>query len=146
MKTAAALLGKAIDDEKLLYGLVHCVRRAVAKNVAPPADLVAKLGLMTNAAVLLDIPDDRPLSTLIKYEAAWIVTNMASFNSDYCTELRNLGCVKKLISLIDTKRPDLAEQVHLDVTFYRLVCMGIGEHRGRQHCGAGRSSRGRHRV
>ena len=106
MKTVAEALCSPVYDEELLFGLVQCVRRAVALNTNPPIDLVVKLGLPEKIVALLEVPLDP-----IRIEAAWVITNIAAFKTEYCNIIRTLGCLKKLVTLLDTENMELDEQV-----------------------------------
>ena len=93
-------------EATVLYELMKHLRRIISTEKTYLIDLVFNLKLGENLTLLLDIPNDD-----LRFEVAWIITNILAHKSEYCVFLVSLGVHHKLIELLSTKHSGLKEQV-----------------------------------
>jgi importin subunit alpha-1 len=103
LKLKQILLSK--EEKKKIEAIIE-VRKYLSMQKNPPIDEVIDLGLIP---IFVDFLKNYE-NPQIQFEAAWILTNIASGNSEQTLSIINGGAVKFLIELLESPIDNLKEQ------------------------------------
>eukprot|EP00835_Amoeboradix_gromovi_P004594 NODE_367_length_10044_cov_0.769432.p3 type:complete len:516 gc:universal NODE_367_length_10044_cov_0.769432:9770-8223(-) len=92
-------------DEKVLLSTVVQIRRMLSKERNPPIDQIISAGIVPVLVQLL-----RSQNSVISFEAAWALTNIASGSSDQTNTVIESGAVPEFVNLLQSEYMDVKEQ------------------------------------
>eukprot|EP00053_Salpingoeca_punica_P012799 m.114954 g.114954 ORF g.114954 m.114954 type:complete len:530 (+) comp16042_c0_seq1:257-1846(+) len=88
------------------YECTRLCRKMVSRAVSPPIKAVVNTGIVPKIVQMLSW-DDKPN---IQFEAAWVLTNIASGSSDETAIVYNAGALPHLLRLLNSANSDVREQ------------------------------------
>lgn len=94
------------NDDKLIFEAAQISRKMLSKQRNPPIREFIESGLVPKFVVLLDRSDNPS----IQFEAAWVLTNIASGSSDETKVVVDSGAVPKLVNLLISPHAQVCEQ------------------------------------
>jgi len=94
-----------LDPEKKLANIVR-IRKLLSKEENPPIQKILNADILSNLIQFLR--EDKDIQ--LKFEIAWIITNIASGTSEQTCQLINQGAVPILIDLIQGENENIASQ------------------------------------
>lgn len=103
------------DDANLIAEACQQFRKVLSRERNPPIAAVMEVDIVPLLVGLLDsnmIPPGTPqdLADKIVFEAAWVLTNIASGESRYTTYIVKAGAVYVLLDLLSSPNTDIREQ------------------------------------
>ena len=123
LKVIKEALSHAHDDEELVFYLAQTLRQTIAAEREALIEFVANLELLPELVALLGT-----VSTRVRVEAAWSLTNIAASAGPYCNLLLKLGAPAKLLAALKDPSSVVQEQVPRSPI---LGPLGSGKPRGR---------------
>lgn len=102
-------------DLETIYKGVYDARTILSVEINPPIDDIINIGIVPRFVELLDINyyrsyGDNPLINKVRYEAAWVLTNIASGNASQTRYIVNLGVVPILACMLNEDDDQLVDQ------------------------------------
>ncbi|XP_020294570.1 importin subunit alpha-1 [Pseudomyrmex gracilis] len=94
------------QDETTQLQATQICRKLLSREKNPPINDIIESGIIPRCVELLDRDHNVPL----QFEAAWVVTNVASGTSDQTQSVIKHGAVPKLVKLLRSTSPNVAEQ------------------------------------
>ena len=106
LKVANTMLQlESVEDQ--LTGMIY-MRKCVSVESSPPISEVVATGCLPRVVHLLNTSTAEEL----KFEAAWVITNIASGTSEHCLQVVNTGGLKAFVNIMKTTTSEnLMEQV-----------------------------------
>jgi len=94
------------SDDKLIFEAVQISRKMLSKQRNPPIKEFIVSGLVPNFVTMLERYDNPS----IQFEAAWVLTNIASGSSDETKVVVDAGAVPKFVNLLSSPQDQVKEQ------------------------------------
>lgn len=94
------------NDDKLIFQAVQISRKMLSKHKNPPIKEFINSGLVPNFVNKLDRSDNPS----IQFEAAWVLTNIASGSSDETKVVVDAGAVPRFVNLLSSSHVQVQEQ------------------------------------
>ncbi|XP_011706521.1 PREDICTED: importin subunit alpha [Wasmannia auropunctata] len=94
------------SDETLQLLAIQTCRKLLSREKNPPINDMIEGGVVPRCIKLLDSDHNIPL----QFEVAWVLTNIASGTSEQTQNVVNYGAVPKLVKLLKSASPIVAEQ------------------------------------
>ncbi|ELA40919.1 uncharacterized protein VICG_02059 [Vittaforma corneae ATCC 50505] len=110
--TKSLLFSNNLED---IYGGTYDCRTRLSIDVNPPIQDIVVSGIVPRFVELLDKNfytqfGDNPLSSKCRFEAAWVITNIASGNSEQTKYVVNVGAVPLLVKMISEDDEGILDQ------------------------------------
>lgn len=110
--TKGLLFSENLED---IYNGVYDCRAKLSIDVNPPIQDIIASGVVPRFIELIDKDfynkfEDNPLSTKCRLEAAWVITNVASGNTEQTQYVVNVGAVPLLVKMIGEDDEDVLDQ------------------------------------
>jgi importin subunit alpha-2 len=93
-------------DSELLFPAVQFIRKMLSRERNPPIDDVIKANLVSNLVTYLSCTDH----SMLQFEAAWALTNIASGTAQQTRHVVNSGAVPAFIGLLSSPNSNVCEQ------------------------------------
>lgn len=94
------------NDDKLIFEAVQVSRKMLSKQRNPPIKDFINSGLVPKFVTMLERFDNPS----IQFEAAWVLTNIASGSSDETKVVVDAGAVPKFVTLLSSSHAQVQEQ------------------------------------
>ncbi|KAJ7381525.1 Importin subunit alpha-1 [Desmophyllum pertusum] len=94
------------NDDKVIFEAVQISRKMLSKQRNPPIKDFIASGLVSMFVAILERFDNASL----QFEAAWVLTNIASGSSDETKVVVEAGAVPRFVKLLTSPQPQVCEQ------------------------------------
>jgi importin subunit alpha-1/8 len=93
------------NDTEELFPAVQSIRKMLSRERSPPIDDVIKAGLVTKLVSYLSMDN-----TMLQFEAAWALTNIASGTSAQTRHVVDSGAIEPFVKLLSSPSSNVCEQ------------------------------------